>query len=80
MKKLVVLAAFLLGTVMTHQVVACDMGAIEAGIASACQGNSCATKIATQQPAESCNGSNCTKLRPDAPKVGSPATTVPLMN
>ena len=66
MKKLVVLAAFLLSTVTTHQAVACDMGAIDTWVASACQGNSCATKLTTQQSAEGCDGSNCTKLQPDA--------------
>ena len=65
MKKLVVLAAFLLSTVTTHQAVACDMGAIDLGCL-ACQGNSCATKLTTQQSAEGCDGSNCTKLQPDA--------------
>ncbi len=30
MKRIIVLAAFALGTVMAHQVAACDMGRIEA--------------------------------------------------
>jgi hypothetical protein len=35
-------AVFLLCTVMTHQLVACDMGAIESWIASICDDNGCA--------------------------------------
>ena len=44
-------AVFLLCTVMTHQLVACDMGAIEAWIASICDDNGCAIEPTTRPPA-----------------------------
>ncbi len=70
MKTLVVLATLLLGTLPTHQARACDMGAIESWVNSACKGAACATKPIVQQPAEGCDGSNCTKLPPAATKPG----------
>ena len=41
MKKLVVLSAFAFATMTANQAVACDMGAIEAWVAAACQRNGC---------------------------------------
>jgi hypothetical protein len=56
MKKLVLLTAFALGTVMMHQASACDWGAHAANAAqdiAACQGDSCkdqASESTTQEP------------------------------
>jgi hypothetical protein len=41
-------AVFLLGAVMTHQAVACDVGAIEAWVASICDNNGCTSEPPTQ--------------------------------
>ena len=70
MKKPAVLAAFLLAALTMDQAKACDMGAIESWVAAACKGNACATKRSPQQPAQACDGSNCTRLPAAAPKVG----------
>jgi hypothetical protein len=70
MKTLVILAALLLGTVAMHSAKACDMGAIESWVDSACKGSACATKPVAQHPAAGCDGSNCTKLPPITTKPG----------
>ena len=70
MKKLIVFAVLLFGPAMTQQAAACDMGAIETWVASACNGNTCGTQPTSQQPARGCDGSNCTKFQPAASKVG----------
>jgi hypothetical protein len=70
MKTLVTVAALLLGTVAMHLAKACDMGAIESWVAAACKGSACAAKPIAQHPAQGCDGSNCTKLPPTAPKPG----------
>jgi hypothetical protein len=90
MKKLVILAAFAVGTVITHQAVACDYGAHAANatpIAVACVNPNCATDeppapqpAAKAEPAapvkvaEPCSGSGCATDEPAAPKV---ACTLP---
>jgi hypothetical protein len=57
MKKLVLLAAFALGTVMAPQAMACDYGAHAANatpVVMACSGDNCkgqATESTTQEPA-----------------------------
>lgn len=70
MKTLVIVAALLLGTLATHPAKACDMGAIESWVAPDCKGSACAAKPVAQHPAAVCDGSNCTKLPPIAPKRG----------
>jgi hypothetical protein len=50
-------AVFLLSTVMTHQAVGCDMGAIEAWVASICDDNGCTTEPTIQPPAPAKVGS-----------------------
>ena len=47
MKKLIVFAVLLFGPAMTQQAAACDMGAIETWVASACNGNTCGTNRPT---------------------------------
>ncbi len=70
MKRIIVLAAFALGTVMAHQVAACDMGRIEADAGLlACQGNNCATEPTTTQQPAYCAGQGCAK-----PEATAPAT------
>jgi hypothetical protein len=66
MKKLIVSAAFLFAIAVANQAAACDMGAIEAWVAAACQGNGCETKSTTENPFEGCNGSKCSQLYSDA--------------
>jgi hypothetical protein len=51
-KKLIVSAALLLGTVTSHQAAACDMGAIETWVVSVCQRSNCATKSTTKNSAK----------------------------
>jgi hypothetical protein len=78
MTKLVFLAAFALAATPVHQAAACDMGAIEAEVASTCQGNTCPATPAGQRPADNCDGT-CTKVHPAAANVAPampPATPV----
>ena len=49
MKKLIVFAVLLLGPAMTQQAAACDMGAIETWVASACNGQQ--VRNSTDHPA-----------------------------
>jgi len=74
MKMLVVSAALLLSVVAVDTANACDMGAIESWVDSACKGSACATKPVAQHPAAGCDGSNCTRLPPIAPKPGCTGT------
>ena len=68
MKKLVFLAAFALAAIPVHQAAACDMGAIEAEVASTCQGATCPATAAAQQADKSC-AADCTKLQGAAANV-----------
>ena len=61
MKKLVVSVAVLFAAVTAKQALACDMGAIEAWVATACQDNGCETKSTNENSAKGCDGSNCTE-------------------
>jgi hypothetical protein len=73
MRKFILSAAFLLGGATMHQAAACDMGAIESVVASACHG----TCAAVQQPAQGCDGGNCTKVHPAASNI-APAPPAPM--
>lgn len=74
MNKLVVLAAFALGTVMSQQVLACEWNK-EAAAAQivACDDNGCAPVQAPAQQAADCTGTNC----PAPPSTAANGTDQP---
>jgi hypothetical protein len=59
-KKLIVSAALLLGTVTSHQAAACDMGAIETWVV-----RSANPAIAQLNQLPKISANNCLKLQPD---------------